>query len=418
MMKLKTYLILLIAIFSLGIWSCSNDDHLIADEDEIILTGPLQLAESYKVDRSTWLDIYPKLGEFSNPTVVWTQKKYNSVDKEIFLGNDPFLEFISLDLGTYTIRVTVSDFQQEVEQEFEVEVVQEKKRFVSHITRVFDFQPAYGQFVNKYPAYTQGDTKVEMLHKVQELLSKPKADLVSLGGFGGFIEFGFDHSIVNVPGQADFRVLGNAFIAQENQILTTGASEPGIILVAQDKNRNGKPDPNEWYEIAGSEYHNAKTIKNYQITYYKPTADLDAAKGQVLEYVKWSDNQGNQGYKPKNASHQQSYYPLWIEHSSITFEGTLLPDNANKTQNSWSYTMYDYGYADNYPNTHDKSAIDISWAVDKDGNKVHLKAIDFIRVYSGVNQQVGILGESSTEITGAVDLHLEQINISTIKYEN
>lgn len=100
--------------------------------------------------------------------------------------------------------------------------------------------------------------------------------------------------------------------------------------MAQDKNRNGKPDPDEWFEIAGSEYHNPKTIKNYQITYYKPSVDLDAAKGQVLEYVKWSDNQNNQGYKPKNASHQQSYYPLWVQDSSISFEGTLLPENAQK----------------------------------------------------------------------------------------
>ncbi len=32
---------------------------------------------------------------------------------------------------------------------------------------------------------------------------------------------------------------------------------------------DGLPD-DEWYEIAGSEYGHAKTVKNYEITYYKP----------------------------------------------------------------------------------------------------------------------------------------------------
>ncbi len=41
-------------------------------------------------------------------------------------------------------------------------------------------------------------------------------------------------------------------------------------MVAYDKNKNGKPDDDEWYEIAGSEYFKNETLKNYNITYFKP----------------------------------------------------------------------------------------------------------------------------------------------------
>ena len=40
-------------------------------------------------------------------------------------------------------------------------------------------------------------------------------------------------------------------------------------------------------------------------------------------------------------------------------------------------------------------------------NPVHLPGVDFIRVYTGVNQQCGWLGETSTELSRAEDLHVE-----------
>jgi hypothetical protein len=69
-------------------------------------------------------------------------------------------------------------------------------------------------------------------------------------------------------------------------------------------------------------------------------------------------------------------------------------------------TSYDYGYADNAPNNDEASNIDMSWAVDKNGKYVKLPGIDFIKVYTGINQEAGWLGEVSTEVAGAYDLHL------------
>ena len=85
--------------------------------------------------------------------------------------------------------------------------------------------------------------------------------MISLGGFGGYVVVGFDHTIANREGSRDFRVLGNAFYAIANPDPNApegGSCEPGGIMVAYDVNKNGKPDEDEWYEIAGSA-HEAPT---------------------------------------------------------------------------------------------------------------------------------------------------------------
>ena len=64
-------------------------------------------------------------------------------------------------------------------------------------------------------------------------------------------------------------------------------------------------------------------------------------------------------------------------------------------------------------NSGDESAIDIDWAVDADGNKVSLPGADLIRIYTGVHQQNGWIGECSTEIAGVEDLHLLGEEIAT-----
>lgn len=44
--------------------------------------------------------------------------------------------------------------------------------------------------------------------------------------------------------------------------------------------------------------------------------------------------------------------------------------------------------------------------MDKNGNPVNLDHADFIRIQTGVLQQCGWTGETSTEIAGLVNLHL------------
>lgn len=293
-----------------------------------------------------------------------------------------------------------------------------------YITQVYDFMPSIGQLTNKLPEYTTGDTRETMIKKAENLIKgeKPKG-MVSLGGFGGYIVFGFDHTIKNVPGYRDFRILGNSFWADANPNPEApsrgGSCEPGIIMVSYDTNKNGFPD-DEWYEIIGSEYD--KSIKNYEITYYKPDPDktpvLDENESYITdaEYIRWEDNLGNSGYKVKNGFHIQSYFPKWIEEDKITFRGALLPNNGVEESGEggyWVLYSFDFGYCDNAPNNDNESAIDIDWAMNEKGEKVNLPGIDFIKVYNGINQECGWMGETSTEIAGAYDLHLLGISIKT-----
>ena len=54
------------------------------------------------------------------------------------------------------------------------------------------------------------------------------------------------------------------------------------------------------------------------------------------------------------------------------------------------------------------TTFDLDWAVDSDGNPKHLDHADFIRIQSGVLQQCGWTGETSTEVSSITNLHLTE----------
>ena len=98
-----------------------------------------------------------------------------------------------------------------------------------------------------------------------------------------------------------------------------------------------------------------------------------------------------------------------VDADSLCFQGTLLPKNAVDESGLGTYYVlyaFDWGYADNHPNTDARSSFNIEWAVDGDGKSVNLPAIHFVKVYTALNQTCGWLGETSTEVMGANDLHL------------
>ena len=262
---------------------------------------------------------------------------------------------------------------------------------------VYEYLPAPGQFINEnYNAVSAADA----IAKAKEKLTKKQ--YVSLGGFGGYIVLGFDHSIDNGTGH-DFGVYGNAY---------DGSSEPGIVWVMQDENGDGKPN-DTWYELKGSETGKAETRQNYSVTYYRPSAPgMD---------VQWKDSEGQTGTIDyiKDMHKQDYYYPTWLETDSYTLYGTCLKARNYDQSGDGSYWVqpaYDWGYADNYSATDhiaNKGKIkgkanlfDIDNAIGHDGKTVKLKYIDFVKVQNGVNSKSGWLGELSTEVFGCFDYSL------------
>ena len=336
------------------------------------------------------------------------------------------LDFISLEVGRHTLTLQVSEQGSSAllgSRTVAVDVTTETTPYSPYVASVLDYRPAPGQFINELPPYEKGDTQQTMNRKASQRIANNARSLVSLGGFGGYIVCSFDHTIVNVPGEYDFKVLGNAFFSEMDQNADPdregGNSEPGIVMVAYDRNGNGQPDDDEWYELAGSEYGKDTTTKHYTIRYYRPDPNKepvpapDNEKGWNLdaEYIRWTDGAGGEGFLPKNSFHKQSYYPEWIAQNELDFEGTCLPRNGKDESlagdgSYWVLYAYDWGYADNMPNNDSRAGLKIEWAVDRDGQPVHLPGIDFVKIYTGVNQCNGRIGETSTEVMGVNDLHL------------
>ncbi len=301
----------------------------------------------------------------------------------------------------------------------------DKDKHSQFIQAVDEYVPAPGQHVNDVPEYEEGDDAAAMVKKCTENLANDERHLVSLGGWGGYITFHFDHSIANIQGQRDIYIMGNAY--QENQHLVVGGmNEAGVVMVSKDVNFNGIPD-DPWYEISGSCDVDSvgKVVYGYEVTYRQnPMGDIP-----------WTDNKGASGTIDRNHFHPQEYYPQWLP-DGLTFRGTRLPDNminmsksVDSEYSAYYYVLvgFRYGYADNMPNftdpadatsyNYEQCGIDISWAVDENRNPVSLDFVDFVRVYTGLNQkcpQPEWWGETSTEIQGAHDIHLDA-SITAIK---
>ena len=282
----------------------------------------------------------------------------------------------------------------------------------AYANKVLAYRPAPGQFMNtSTTAYEKGFSAEDVRRKAEEKLKDPYLCLLSLGGFGGSIVVGFDHTVPNISGAYDFKIYGNASYDSFGTLTGAlgGSSEPGIVLVSKDVNGNGLAD-DEWYELKGSEYDSKHTIKDYAITYHRPASPLSS--------VKWTDNQGNTGYVYRNETHTKNdYYPAWIEEDEMTFYGSRLKDNAvNEPRpgmpEHWVGYCYAYGYADNHPNDEKGALFKIDWAVDKEGRAVKLDGIDFVKIYTAVNQYCGWMGEISTEVQAVEDLHFAKKEIN------
>ena len=270
----------------------------------------------------------------------------------------------------------------------------------SHVwSAVKEYTPAPGQFINetKTGGFTgEESTPADAVQYAESRLKENK--FVSLGGFGGYIVVGFDHSVDNIAGY-DLAIRGNAF---------DGSSEPGIVWVARDENGDGLAN-DVWYELAGSDTMAETTIRAYSVTYYRPEAD-----GQP---VKWIDSEGTEGeIDYLQAFHSQpSYYPTWIGKDTYTLTGTRLEarnyDKSGKGS-MWVQPAFGWGYADNFSAEDyvedDKTLnlFDIANAIDAEGKTAVLEYIDFVKVQTACNAKSGWLGEQSTEVVDFLDYGL------------
>lgn len=250
------------------------------------------------------------------------------------------------------------------------------------ISKVFEYCPAPGQYgMDRYAAQANAQTLVGQY-----------GSITSLGMFGGYILFQFDHSVINWNG-TDFVIRGNAFGT---------SNEPAAVMVSYDANGNGLPD-DEWFELKGDRYNDESTIADYEITYTKPAED-----GAL---IKWTDNQGGSGEIAKISSKWSS-----PDKNVLTFKGRKIDQPS-----MWELTC-GYGYADTYTadyplvidgdnDTKNTNKFDI----DRADSPSKLLAIDFVKVYNAVFQidaKYPSFGEISPEISGAASVSLAKTPIT------
>lgn len=320
------------------------------------------------------------------------------------------------------------------------------------LTRVYQYRPAPGQFINTLPVARVGESLDSVLARCHasicgridtttqtyhgQLITRIDTvwaeGMVSLGGYGGYVVVGFDHPVVNMH-TWDFEIWGNAFYS--DQTSSGGSCEPGIVMVGVDCDGDGVPsDGDKWYELAGSEYSNPATQHDYSITYYRPdegkprTPSMTDPSLVDTTYIRWTSNDVDtdsiDGYMSRNSFHQQPYWPLWLQdEETLTYSGAKLRCNAVNMGGSGNnayfvLNYFDWGYVDNLPNNPARlpqegsvynPGFKIDWAVDEQGRPANLTHIDFIKVYNAVNQYCGWLGETSTEVVGGIDFHPDAV---------
>ncbi|MBF4483560.1 hypothetical protein [Flavobacterium sp. CSZ] len=403
---------LLLIAFAAVFTGCSSNNDDDKAEEKIAVT----LQEKYETSTFSVVNI-PAFAETTSPVYQWILTK-NPVNQKTdsIVGNTKDLRFVAIYAGAYELTLNVTSGDQKGSKKTIVNVTNETKNYNPYITSIFDFDPAPGMFANDL--YKDGFKKEDILRTALGRINETNVGYqLDLGGFGGSIIIGFDHTVVNVTGQSDFRIYGGDLTDKANP------PAPGIVYVAYDKNGNGKPDEDEWYEIIGSQHTKATTTKNFKITYHKKAAGAPVVVGgpndmfSDREHIFCENNSPESYYLPRSKS-KKEYYPLWAAQTAVTYEGTRLNVDfvtARPGQSTlWNFTPPQWGYANAV-----NPDIDINWAVDKNGNKANLPGINFIKVVNCVSEPMGLCHQQSSmaaKFAGAGDLHLlKKYNLKKVK---
>lgn len=399
---MKKYILLLLSF--IFIYSCSSDDDNPIIPPVVAPSIDINLASSFEVKRYNIVEIDPTI-EIKNggegDIVTSYQWSVALENKDSIISDQKKLQFISPRSGKYTVGLTVTCGETIEKASTTVTVSGNNNQFLNRANTVIEYNPAPDFSLQWSGIYATDET--DLLAQVQDAMINESG--IYLGTFGGYIITKFDHTVINTYGQRDFIVEMDMSLADMKKF-----TSPAAIMVAYDANKNGMADPDEWYEIAGSEYHKSTTIKNYEITYSRPQAGKSPIAGTHsweydIEYLKWTSNKDEAGYIAQTSMGMYSdYYPAW-KADSYTLQGTKLAipikDVSDGEQTSWNVGTFGWGYGGIKD-----SRIDISWAVDKDGKKVYLPGIDFVKVYVPTFNAIGDWGYLTSVFKYVEDINL------------
>lgn len=346
--------LLLFTAGALLIASCSKDEEV----EPIKIT----INDTYSIDRCKVLEVTPTITGDENATYLWMVNDPVNNRKDSTLSTTKELQFIAAKAGTYDISFIVTKPGKVETRKVQVKVAD--TQYLAGVSEVVGYSPSVGYMVNDLFFSKNAKTTAEQLNVLTNYIKQNKDAGINiyLGTFGGNATFKFDHTIVNLTNKKDFSVSSS---------YTTVL---GTVWVAYDKNKNGKTDDDEWYEIAGSEHAKSTTIRDFQMTFNTPSYAI-----KRTETISWSDSKGGTGdLKYFVVMPENSRYPQWLADQKLVLKGTRItsPGFDLKTlEKTWGYAGAGKVVNENVIND-----IDIDWAIDKNGKKVKLLGVDFVKI--------------------------------------
>lgn len=293
------------------------------------------------------------------------------------------LSFISPEPGNYVLTLHATAGKQSVSITRNITVKAEQ--YVRNAYTVLDYAPAPGKNFNwtiigspdnwkygdEFPlAYDDFLAKATAIRK-----TNVNAGLF-LGSWGGSATFKFDHTVANVAGKTDLE-------------LTAYCSNRDLpaVYVAYDRNKNGVPDEEEWYEIKNDDY-GQDDIPEYEMTFTYNKTETDDRR--IYSYFNWKDNQSAaaSGEILTNKTFSSSLTSAGAFSTRGFFPGLNVTDLATKQTAllaGWKASFSRKGKRISRNLTgaaafSQKLNIDIDLAVNKKGETVQLPGIDFVKV--------------------------------------
>ncbi|MBL1218505.1 MAG: hypothetical protein D8M59_13565 [Planctomycetes bacterium] len=255
-------------------------------------------------------------------------------------------------------------------------------------TKVLDYLPGEGLYVND-PNFNDPARALGAPIGGGTLLAD-STKLVTLGGFGGSITLGFDHTVADDPANhlgLDCIIFGNGVWIGQNPL--SRWSEAAVIEISLDTNGNGLAD-DLWYLIPGSDI--SDPINQQRNGFYLLPDDPYAQPPL--------DNPNGDGFEA---------WWGYADLAPVLKRGDL--DGDNSVDNPWVSNESFYTVPDDPltvgvdAGSGGGDAFDIAWAVDPlTGQPADLPGFDFIRITSAVWSFDNWFGEVSAEIGGVADV--------------
>ena len=340
------------SVMVLAFAGCSKDD-----PEPLSIEG---LASQYETPNCKVLEIKPTIAN-------GTAAKYKWSCGDSIYSTDEVFTFITAEVGKKDFVLTVTDAEEKVyTANFAINVTDGGYKNIQ--TSVVEYDPTPYWYINTY--VIKNRNKAAVIKELNDMLKAGKMfkeiDMkkvfrrgLPIGSMGGSAVLGFDHTIVNVPGEDDFKM---------EALPDTGLS--GVVYVAYDKNKNSLPDEDEWYELKGDNYGKEKVENpNAFVTYSSVVYDQDWNKFEI-HYKDDLDEQ-----------------PLMV--GRACFPGYDDQGNFMK-ESGWRELPFTINYKRVFANEDNKgyvcdfkNAFNIENAVDQKGNSVNLPGIDFIKIVAG-----------------------------------